>query len=228
MWSCGPGAPKARSTSSSNEVERLSTELANRSAQISQFQAENADALPADQTFRLSRQAVLQERLASAQRELSSLIDQRARIIEIYEATGQIAAPTNVLTDDQRQLRNLERELAQQLSIYSEDAPQIVTLRRRIDTLREQVATTTPETGPSKFRPGGAGPAAWPDRRPDREPRSVIGGNAELHGWRTRSPARRSTRSRCRASNATTRTSACNTTAPSRAWRRPPPANGSN
>jgi uncharacterized protein involved in exopolysaccharide biosynthesis len=49
-----------------NEVERLSTELANRSAQISQFQAENADALPADQTFRLSRQAVLQERIASA------------------------------------------------------------------------------------------------------------------------------------------------------------------
>jgi hypothetical protein len=34
---------------------------------------------------------VLQERLASAQRELSSLIDQRARIIAIYEATGQIA-----------------------------------------------------------------------------------------------------------------------------------------
>jgi polysaccharide chain length determinant protein (PEP-CTERM system associated) len=131
-----------------NEVERLSTELANRSAQISQFQAENADALPADQTFRLSRQAVLQERGASAQRELSSLIDQRARIIEVYEATGQIAADDNVLTDDQRQLRNLERELAQQLSIYSEDAPQIVTLRRRIDTLREQVTATTPDDGP--------------------------------------------------------------------------------
>jgi polysaccharide chain length determinant protein (PEP-CTERM system associated) len=132
-----------------NEVERLSTELANRSAQISQFQAANADALPADQTFRLSRQAVLQERSASAQRELSTLIDQRARIIEIYESTGQIAAADNTLTDDQRQLRNLERELAQQLSVYSEGAPQIVTLRRRIDTLREQVTTTTPEDGPS-------------------------------------------------------------------------------
>jgi capsule polysaccharide export protein KpsE/RkpR len=47
-------------------------------------------------------------------------------------------------------LRNLERELAQQLSIYSEDAPQIVTLRRRIDTLREQVTTHDPRwTGPS-------------------------------------------------------------------------------
>jgi capsule polysaccharide export protein KpsE/RkpR len=53
------------------------------------------------------------------------------------------------LTDDQRQLRDLERELAQLLSIYSEDAPQIVTLRRRIDTLREQVADNTPSDGPS-------------------------------------------------------------------------------
>jgi polysaccharide chain length determinant protein (PEP-CTERM system associated) len=128
------------------EVQRLSGELDARNAQISQFQAENADALPADQNFRLNRQAVLQERLASAQREVSSLIDQRARIIEVYEATGQIAAAEDILTDDQRQLRNLDRELAQLLSIYSEDAPQVVTLRRRIDTLREQIAATTPES----------------------------------------------------------------------------------
>jgi polysaccharide chain length determinant protein (PEP-CTERM system associated) len=125
------------------EVQRLSSELGERSARISQFQAENADALPDDQAFRLNRQAVLQERVASAQRELSSLIDQRARIIEVYEATGQVTAVDDVLTDDQRQLRDLERELAQLLSIYSEDAPQVITLRRRIDTLREQVSATT-------------------------------------------------------------------------------------
>jgi polysaccharide chain length determinant protein (PEP-CTERM system associated) len=130
------------------EVQRLSSELDARSARISQFQAENADALPADQQFRLNRQAVLQERLSSAQRELSSLIDQRSRIIAIYEATGQISNADNVLTDDQRQLRDLERELAQLLSIYSEDAPQVVTLRRRIDTLRTQVADSTDPSAP--------------------------------------------------------------------------------
>jgi capsule polysaccharide export protein KpsE/RkpR len=75
---------------------------------------------------------------------LSSLIDQRARIIEIYEATGQITAADQALTDDQRQLRDLERELAQLLTIYSEDAPQVITLRRRIETLRTQVASTAP------------------------------------------------------------------------------------
>ncbi len=128
------------------EVQRLSTELDARSAQISQFQAANTDALPDEQPFRLSRQAVLQERIASAQRELSSLIDQRARIIEVYEATGQITTAEDILTDDQRQLRNLERDLAQLLSIYSEDAPQVITLRRRIETLREQITSTAPAT----------------------------------------------------------------------------------
>ena len=125
------------------EVERLSAELARRSALISSFQAENADALPEDQDFRLNRQAVLQERQTSAQRELSSLIDQRARIIQIYEQTGQVSANDTGLSDDQRQLRDLERELAQALTIYSETAPRIVTLRRRIDQLRELVSASS-------------------------------------------------------------------------------------
>ncbi len=129
------------------EVERLSRELELRSGRISQFASENADALPDDQNFRLSRQAVLQERIASAQRELSSLIDQRARIIQIYEDTGQVSANDALLSDDERQLRDLERELAQQLTIYSESAPQIVTLRRRIDQLRDQVALTATPVG---------------------------------------------------------------------------------
>lgn len=130
------------------EVDRLSGELSRQSASITQFQAQNADALPGEQTFRLQRQATLQERISSAQRELSSLIDQRSRIVEIYEQTGQVGGPETVLTDDQRQLRDLERQLAQQLTIYSESAPQIVTLRRRIDQLREQVSSETNPDAP--------------------------------------------------------------------------------
>lgn len=129
------------------EVERLSSELDLRSALISQFQSENADALPSEQSFRLTRQAVLQESLASSQRELSALIDQRARIVQIYEATGQIQSTDALLSDDERQLRELERQLAQQLTIYSEVAPQIMQLRRRIDQLREQVTAAAVTEG---------------------------------------------------------------------------------
>lgn len=129
------------------QVEELSAELDTRSARISQFQAENADALPDSQEFRLGRQAVLQERIGSATRELSALIDQRARIIEIYDLTGRIDNSGDILSDDERQLRDLERELAQQLTIYSETAPNIVILRSRIDQLRGQIASTGP-SGP--------------------------------------------------------------------------------
>jgi polysaccharide chain length determinant protein (PEP-CTERM system associated) len=131
------------------EVERLSAELGERSAAITRFQAENTDALPADQNFRLNRQAVLQERIASGQRELSSLIDQRVQVVAIYEATGQIATNVDMMTDDQRQLRDLERELAQQLAIYASDAPQVVTLQRRISTLRDRVAASSVSREPA-------------------------------------------------------------------------------
>jgi capsule polysaccharide export protein KpsE/RkpR len=57
-------------------------------------------------------------------------------------------------------LRNLERELAQLLTIYSEDAPQIMTLRRRIETLRDAGRRHTPGGRSEQFQPGGAGPAA--------------------------------------------------------------------
>jgi polysaccharide chain length determinant protein (PEP-CTERM system associated) len=122
------------------EVERLSAELGERSAAITRFQAENTDALPSDQNFRLSRQAVLQERIAAAQRDLSSLIDQRVQVVAVYDATGRVTATEDMLTDDQRLLRDLENQLAERLSVYSRDAPQIVALERRIDVLRSRVA----------------------------------------------------------------------------------------
>ena len=137
-----------------SEVDQLSSELSRMSAELSAFQAENADALPEDQNFRLSRQATLQERLASAQRISSSLVDQRARLIQVYDETGGVAIPDAVLSDDERQLQNLERELAEALTVYSETAPRIVTLRRRIDQLRDLVAqnrTGSPEISPSRL-----------------------------------------------------------------------------
>jgi polysaccharide chain length determinant protein (PEP-CTERM system associated) len=122
------------------EVQRLSTELDLQNARITQFQTENADALPDDQPFRLSRLALLQERLANAERERTSLIDQRARIVAIFEATGEIAATgASPLSPDQQQLQQLERELANALLVFSETNPQVQLLQRRIEQLRSRV-----------------------------------------------------------------------------------------
>lgn len=123
------------------EVERLTTELQLRSAAISAFQRENADALPDDQPFRMQRLSLLQERMGAAERERSNLIETRNRLIQIFEATGRVmGTPEANQSPEQRQLTRLEGELATALTIYSETAPQVVTLTRRIETLRETVA----------------------------------------------------------------------------------------
>lgn len=122
------------------EEQRLATELDLQSGRITEFQRQNADALPDDQPFRLSRLALLQERLASAERERSSLIDQRARIVAIFEATGEIATPTTMpASADQQLLQQLEDELASALLVFSAENPQVQLLQRRIDQLRSRV-----------------------------------------------------------------------------------------
>ena len=72
------------------EVDRLSTDLSTQSAAILDFQNANADALPDTLDYRLTQQSNLQERLAVTERDLTSLRDQRARLVEIYRATGQL------------------------------------------------------------------------------------------------------------------------------------------
>ncbi|MDG4649607.1 lipopolysaccharide biosynthesis [Roseibacterium sp. SDUM158017] len=122
------------------EAERLSAELDLQSARITQFQSENADALPEDQPFRLSRLSLLQERVASAERERATLEDQRIRIIEIFDATGDVAAAGGVtMSPQQQELQRLERELANALLVFSEENPQVRLLQRRIEQLRGQL-----------------------------------------------------------------------------------------
>ena len=123
------------------EVQRLNTELNLRSAAITEFQRANADALPADQEFRLQRQTLLQERLAAAERERRSLEDTRQRTLEVFEATGRVSGAGSAnLTPEQAELEELERELSRALTVYSDAAPQVQQLQRRIEVLREQVA----------------------------------------------------------------------------------------
>lgn len=132
------------------EVARLSNELEARSARITEFQRENADALPEEQEFRLQRQALLQERIAGAERELRALQDSRQRTIQIFQAG---AAPSGTtLPPDQQLLQNLENELETLLLTFSENAPQVQNLRRRIEQVQEriarqaQVGETNPQT----------------------------------------------------------------------------------
>lgn len=119
------------------QVTRLSTELAVRSARITAYQSENADALPADQDFRLQRQSLLQERIAAAERERRALEETRERTIQIFE-TG--TTPQANLSPDQQLLQELNAEMADMLLTFSESSTRVELLRRRIERLEERIA----------------------------------------------------------------------------------------
>ncbi|MEJ6391581.1 GumC family protein [Gymnodinialimonas ulvae] len=133
------------------EVQRLGDALERRSTLITEFQRENADALPDDQDFRLQRQSLLQERLAAAERERRELIDTRERTIQIFETGTQ---PQVNLPPDQQLLQELEAELSEMLLVFSETSTRVQILQRRIDRLEERIAlqaagtTGTEETPP--------------------------------------------------------------------------------
>lgn len=129
------------------EVQRLSTELDLRSAEITEFQRANADALPDDQNFRLQRLSLLQERLAAAERERRNLEETRARTVEIFEATGGLGGvPSASLSPAERELATREQEMSRALMVFSETAPQVQQLQRRIDALRAEITAQVPGT----------------------------------------------------------------------------------
>ncbi|MEM8652142.1 MAG: lipopolysaccharide biosynthesis, partial [Pseudomonadota bacterium] len=122
------------------EVSRLNEQLANRSAQILEFKTSNSDALPESLDYRLSQQTVLQERLALQERELHSLEDQRERLIDIFQSTGEFSRiGDQPLSPERQELEALQKQLSDALAIYSQTHPRVKILSSRIDRLTDQI-----------------------------------------------------------------------------------------
>ncbi len=117
------------------EVERLNFELGEQGDTILEFKELNRDALPDSLDYRRTRQSSLQERILQQERELSGLRDRRSRLVEIYERTGRPDILGESLTPEQRQLRQLQDQLASALVIYSSENPRIKSLKAQIAAL---------------------------------------------------------------------------------------------
>ena len=115
-----------------SEVQRLSEELSRKSAQIVAFKEANKDALPEEQDYRLNRQSQLLERLSLSSRDLVSMREQRNRLHAVGTAAG---ADQVRLSPEQQQLADLQSELNNALSIYSESNPRVKVLRSQIERL---------------------------------------------------------------------------------------------
>lgn len=135
------------------EVESLGSAMSEQSARVLAFKNENADALPEGQTFRLNQQTMLQERLAQTDRDIATLGQQRQRMVDIYNATGQISTMGgDSRTAEQRELDELRSELNRALVVYAPGNPRIRVLQARIAQM-EGVVNAQAANDPSA-RPG--------------------------------------------------------------------------
>ena len=101
------------------EVQRLSALLDQQGARILEFKQANTSALPDSLEFRLSQQALLQERSSELERDIAALQRQREQLVQLFEQTGRIAtvgteAP---LSPNEQRLIELQDELDQALAI---------------------------------------------------------------------------------------------------------------
>ena len=122
------------------ESDRLSGELDRLSQRIMQFKSGNEKALPDSLAFRRNQQAVLQERLLQLGREETQLQDTRTRTVQIYEQTGQVTQTAVPETQEERDLAQLRRQLADSRAIYSATNPNIRLIETRIAALEKIVA----------------------------------------------------------------------------------------
>ncbi|MCF2906691.1 chain length-determining protein [Octadecabacter sp. CECT 8868] len=126
------------------EVERLGQELDAQSVRIATFKSENSDALPENQTFRLGRQTLLQERLARMERDLHMTVSQRDDIESIFEATGQVGQRSEQqrpISNEERQLLVARTDLSRALATYTPENPRVVRLQAIVDRLEAIIAS---------------------------------------------------------------------------------------
>lgn len=149
------------------EVQRLGTALDEQSTKIIDFQNSNLNALPSGQAYRLSQQTALQERLAQARRELGQLDTQRQNLLNLFAATGTIGGQTQA-NSPEGQLAQVQAELNQARTVYSDTNPRVRMLEGQVARLEEQVTrmkgearSEASEAGSGEAgQPGDAAPAA--------------------------------------------------------------------
>lgn len=136
------------------EIE-LRQKLADQNARILEFKSNNLNALPESLDARLNQQSIVQDRIAQFDRDRTIQQDQRVRLMQFFESTGNVPGTSGGpnLTPEQQQLRDLQAQLNDALALYSSEHPQVRVLEAKIKQL-EQVVRLQPVP---KTEPGTTG-----------------------------------------------------------------------
>ncbi|MCB1365571.1 MAG: lipopolysaccharide biosynthesis protein [Rhodobacteraceae bacterium] len=121
------------------EVDRLSQELETQSARILEFKQANTEALPESLRYRLNQQSVFQDRIIQIDRDIADLHNQRARLMQLYELTGDAGTGKTTQSPEEKQLAGLNKQLEEALAVYSPENPRVKMLEARIAQLEEKL-----------------------------------------------------------------------------------------
>lgn len=124
--------------------EKLSGELDVMKSRILDFQNANSDALPNTLNYRLNQQQLMQSRLGVVERDIATLKDQKARMIAIFESTGQISGATANQTPEARQLDQARQQLTTMLATFAPQHPKVKQLEAQIASLEDIVRAQLP------------------------------------------------------------------------------------
>lgn len=136
------------------EVTRLSNDLADLEAQIVTFENQNADALPTMLQFSLQEISRIQNRLLQIDSQELGLIDQKNQIERVI-ADPSLAntLPNNQLSPEERQLAQLNAQMAQLKAVYSDTNSRVVQLQAQIDALEDIIRGVSDDPGAGNAAP---------------------------------------------------------------------------
>lgn len=137
------------------EVKRLSGEIDIMSEKILDFQNKNADALPNTLQYRMGQQTQLQANLVTAERDIALLKDQKARMIALFQATGQLTGTAAAQTPEAQQLNQLRQQMNTFIATYSPTNPKVRQLQAQIDQMEAivQAQQLPPDAAASQMSP---------------------------------------------------------------------------
>jgi uncharacterized protein involved in exopolysaccharide biosynthesis len=137
------------------EVARLSGELGIMSAKLLEFQEKNADALPNTLQFRMGQQTQFQANLTTVESNIAVQSDQKARMIALFQATGQLTGTAAAQTPEAQQLNQLRQQMNTFIATYSPTNPKVKQLQAQIDQLEAivQAQQLPPDAAGSQMSP---------------------------------------------------------------------------
>lgn len=123
-----------------SEAERLAQSLLDLEAEMSAFQRANPYAVPDAVGQTRSQLARLEASLFERERETLSLEEERRRLKTTLDEGITIESIMDQLSEEQRELRSLERELLIKRAVFADTHPQVRSLVARIDALEATIA----------------------------------------------------------------------------------------